>query len=453
MEIHIKKGLSLPLAGEPQQSITPGAPVKRAAFLGADFLSLRQLPKVLVSEGQHVRLGQALISSKQHPQIIGVAPGSGVVESIVRGQKRSLKAIVIRLEGDEEQTFRQFDTHALSTLTISQVRDNLLAAGMWLAFRTRPYSMTPPPDSEPEAIYVTAIDSQPLAPPPEIIIAEAADDFIAGLQIVSRLCQGPTYLCAAAGASLPEQCHQLSKVKLVRFSGPHPAGLVGTHIHYLTPDSANAVVWSINYQDVIAIGRLFVSGRFPVERVVALGGPVMTQPRLVRTRVGASLQELLAGERLDTNARIISGSVLSGRQALGWDAYLGWFHHQITAIREGYQRELLGWIAPGANKFSALRAFISHWRPKRTRFDMDSSYHGSPRALVPIGVYERVMPLDLLITPLLRALLIGDIEAAIELGCLELDEEDLALCSFVCPGKHDFGNVLREVLDKIQHEG
>lgn len=450
MEIHVKKGLDIPLAGVPLQSITTGAPVNRVAFLGADFLSLRQLPKVLVHEGQRVRLGQALISSKQYPQIIGVAPGSGVVEHIIRGKKRSLKAITICLEGDEEQTFKQFDADSLSTLTSSEVKDNLLAAGMWLALRTRPYSLAPTPDSEPAAIYVTAIDTDPLAPTPEVIIAEAPDDFINGLQIVGRLCQGQTFLCAGAGLTLPAECNQ--SVNVVRFTGPHPAGLVGTHIHHLTPVSASVVVWSINYQDVIAIGRLFVSGRLSVERVVALGGPLMPRPRLVRTRVGASLEDLLAAEQIDTNARIISGSVLSGRHARGWAAYLGWFHHQVTAIREGHQRELLGWIAPGADKFSALRAFVSHWRPRQQRFDMDSSYHGSPRAMVPIGVYERVMPLDLLITPLLRALLVGDIEAAIELGCLELDEEDLALCSFVCPSKHDFGGLLRDVLDEIQHE-
>ncbi len=452
MAIRIKKGLDLPLAGVPQQSISLGAPVNSVAFLGADFLSLRQLPKVLVSEGQRVRLGEPLIRNKRHPKIVGVAPGSGVVERIVRGEKRSLKTITIRLEGDEQETFNRFNAHSLSTLTTAQVRENLLASGLWLALRTRPYSMAPAPDSEPDAIYVTAIDSQPLAPRPEVIIAEAPDDFVNGLHVVSSLCQGQTYLCTAADTVLPERCVQ--RAKIARFSGPHPAGLVGTHIHHLTPVAEGSLVWSINYQDVMAIGRLFVSGRLAFERVVALGGPMVARPRLVKTRVGASLGDLLEGELTSYgNARVISGSVLSGRHALGWAAYLGWFHHQVTAVREIHERELLGWIAPGVRKFSALRAFVSHWRSKDERFDMDTGYHGSARAMIPIGAYERVMPMDLLITPLLRALLVGDIESAIELGCLELDEEDLALCSFVCPSKHDFGIVLREVLDRIQYEG
>ncbi len=450
LEIRIKKGLDIPLAGVPQLSITSAASVKRVAFLGADFLSMRQLPTVLVEEGESVRLGQALVRSKQHPQIIGVSPGSGIVEQIVRGKKRALKAIILRLQGNEEQTFRQFDAGSLAALTATQVKDHLLATGMWLALRTRPYSMTPPPDSEPDAIYVTAIDTEPLAPPPEVIIAEALEDFIHGLQIVSKLCRGVTYVCAAPALALPEHCNQIAKV--VRFTGPHPAGLVGTHIHHLSPLSTGDVVWAINYQDVIAIGRVFVSGRLAVERVVALSGPLMNNPRLVRTRVGASLTDLLEEEQIAAGARIISGSVLSGRHALGWAAYLGWFHHQIVALWETHQPERLRWIAPTPQKFSALRIFFPHWRSRQARFDIDSSYHGSASAMVPIGVYERVMPLDLLITPLLRALLVGDIETAIELGCLELDEEDLALCSFVCPGKHDFGKVLRELLDKIQSE-
>ncbi len=431
-------------------SITDGPPVKRVAFTGADFLSLRQLPKVLVNEGDRVRLGQALISCKQFPEVMGVAPGSGVIEQIIRGKKRSLKTITIRLEGDEAQDFRKFEADSLSRLTRDEVKENLLAAGMWLAIKTRPFSMTPPPDSEPSALFVTAIDTQPLAPPPEIIIAEAGDDFVYGLHIVSKLCSGQTYLCAASGVDLPKGCDQMTKV--VHFAGPHPAGLVGTHIHHLTPIASGDVVWSINYQDVIAIGRLFTSGRLPTKRIISLAGAPLTHPRLVRTRMGASIEDLLSAETIDADARIISGSVLAGRHALGWAAYLGWFHHQVTAIRDGQQRELLGWIAPGTRKFSVLRAFISHLRPKHTRFDMDSSYHGSHRALVPIGAYERVMPLDLLITPLLRALLVGDIETAIELGCLELDEEDLALCSFACPSKHDFGKALREVLVHIQRE-
>lgn len=447
----ITKGLDLPLVGAPIQSISVGAPIKSVALLGSDFLSLRRLPKVLVSEGQRVRLGEPLIQSKQHAAVVGVSPGCGVVERIIRGEKRSLRAITIRLDGDDQEVFNRYSPAALDTLTSRQVRENLIVSGMWLALRTRPYSVSPAPDSEPDAIFVTAMDTQPLAPSTDVIISEARDDFVNGLEVISKLCQAKTYLCVAAGVKLPERCTQLAAV--ARFTGPHPAGLVGTHIHRLFPVDASRVVWHINYQDVIAIGRLFVTGNFSSERIVALSGPLMKQPRLVRTRIGASLVDLLDGALNDGNARVVSGSVLTGRHGVGWAAYLGWFHHQVTALKESRERELLGWIAPGLEKFSALRVFASHVRGKGKSFDMDAGYHGKRRAMVPIGVYERVMPLDVLITPLLRALLVGDIEAAIDLGCLELDEEDLALCSFVCPSKHDFGSVLREMLDRIQRDG
>ncbi|MDH5181512.1 MAG: Na(+)-translocating NADH-quinone reductase subunit A, partial [Gammaproteobacteria bacterium] len=437
---------------EPEPVISAGAEVSRVAFLGADFLTLRQLPRVLVNEGEQVRLGQALIQSKQYPAVVGTAPGCGVVERIIRGKRRSLKAIIIRLESDAEQTFTCFDPDTLDSLSVEQIKTQLLAAGLWLALRTRPYSLTPSPDSEPAALFINAADTQPLAPPPEKIISAAAADFLHGVQVVSRLCQGTTFLCVGGETVIPQGCEQYAR--LVQFSGPHPAGLVGTHIHYLYPVDEHRMAWTIHYQDVIAIGRLFTSGRLSTGRIISLGGPLLRKPRLIRTRIGAALNELLANELLEEgeNARILSGSVLAGREALDWANYLGWFHYQVTAIRENPKRELLGWLAPGGDKFSALRVFLSHLRSRRTRYAMDGNYHGSARAMMPIGVYEKVMPLDLLITPLLRALLVEDIESAIELGCLELDEEDLALCSFVCPGKHDFGPVLRAVLDKIRQE-
>lgn len=450
MEFRLRKGLDIPLGGPPDQLIGSAPPVERVAFVAADFLSLRQLPGVLVSEGESVCLGQPLIRCKQHPQIVGVSPGSGVVEEIIRGDKRALKAIVVRLHGDDCQTFQRHDRASLDTLTSAQIKKHLQETGMWLALRTRPFSLTPEPESTPHALFITAMDTQPLAARPDIIINAAAEDFVYGLEIISKLCEGPTYVCSAADAKLPVACDKYAKRAL--FSGPHPAGLAGTHIHHISPVDGRRTVWTIHYQDVIAIGRLFATGRFPVERIVALCGPRMQQPRLVETRLGACVADLLAGQAHDPATRIITGSVLSGRHAIGWAGYLGWHHYQVTAVSESHQRELLGWLAPGLDKFSASRAFISHLRSKQTRYAMDSSYHGSPRAMVPIGAYERVMPLDLLITPLLRALLVGDIDTAIELGCLELDEEDLALCSFVCPSKHDFGVVLREILDRIQRE-
>ena len=242
---------------------------------------------------------------------------------------------------------------------------------------------------------------------------------------------------------------------MAEFEGPHPAGLVGTHIHFLDPVGPTKTVWHLDYQSVIAIGALFTSGKLSVERVVSLAGSMITHPRLVRTRVGASLGDLIRGQVKDgKEVRVISGSVLFGRQAEGWSDYLGRFSNQVTVIAENREREFMGWINPMGNKFSFLNVLMSSLPKERGRkLSFSTTKYGSPRAIVPVGVFEDVLPMDILPTQLLRYLVVGDTDMAQSLGCLELDEEDLALCTFVDPGKHDFGPVLRTNLTQIEKEG
>jgi Na+-transporting NADH:ubiquinone oxidoreductase subunit A len=450
MRIRIRKGLDIPLAGVPEQKVHDARPVTRVALVGADYRSHKRLPTMLVKEGDRVTLGQPLARGKDVSDVFGTAPGTGVVEHIYRGERRRLQSVVIRLEGEAEETFNAYRPGELAGLSRDQVRSNLLASGEWLALRTRPFGLVADPDSEPQAIFVTAIDTQPLAPNPVGIIHPHRDDFLHGLTVVSRLTGGRVYVCKAAGAVLPVS--EVDSVSVAEFEGPHPAGLPGTHIHFLAPVGAGRAVWYLGYQDLIAIGKLFTTGRIWVERVVALAGPAVRRPRLLRTRLGASTNELVQDELVEGEVRVVAGSVLSGRRAVGWGAFLGRYHSQVTVLREGRERELLGWLRLGRSKFSSLPVFLSHLFRGR-RFDLTTAEHGSPRAMVPIGSYERVMPLDILPTQLLRALLVRDTDTARGLGCLELEEEDLALCSFVDPGKHDFGPVLRETLDQIMREG
>jgi Na+-transporting NADH:ubiquinone oxidoreductase subunit A len=244
----------------------------------------------------------------------------------------------------------------------------------------------------------------------------------------------------------------MDKIKVAEFGGPHPSGLVGTHMHYLRPVMPGLVNWHLNYQDVIAIGRAFTLGRLNPTRVISLAGPVVAKPRLIKSRLGASLSELTSNELTGSANRIISGSILCGRQMEDQVGYLGRYHLQVSCLAEGNKRELLGWQMPGFNKFSMTRAFAAAWSGRK-RFALTTSTEGSERAMVPIGSYERVMPMDLLPTLLLRALISRDTERAQELGCLELDEEDLSLCTFVCPGKYDYGKILRDNLTTIENEG
>ncbi|MCW8151390.1 Na(+)-translocating NADH-quinone reductase subunit A [Enterobacter hormaechei] len=444
----IRKGLDLPISGVPEQHVTTGASIHHVAIVGDDYVGMR--PAMLVQEGDRVIKGQALFEDKKNPGVMFTAPASGTVVAIHRGERRVLQSVVIQIEGDEKREFARFDAADLATLSHDAVQTQLLESGLWTALRTRPYSKTPVPGTVPAAIFVTAIDTNPLSADPQPLILAERKAFDAGLTVLTRLTPGKVHVCQASGGKLGG--HPQGQVAFNEFSGPHPAGLVGTHIHFLEPVSLTKQVWHLNYQDVIAIGKLFTTGELCAERIIAIGGPQATQPRLVRTLLGADLTALLAGETKEGENRIISGSVLSGRHATGRMAWLGRFHLQVSVVLEGREKELFGWVLPGAEKYSVTRTTLGHFL-RRKLFNFSTSTNGGERAMVPIGNYERVMPLDILPTVLLRDLLAGDTDGAQALGCLELDEEDLALCTYVCPGKYEYGPVLREVLTRIEQEG
>lgn len=438
----------MPISGIPLQQILPSATPRHVAIMGDDYIGMR--PTMLVQEGDSVTKGQALFEDKKNPGVLFTAPASGTVVAIHRGERRVLQSVVIRLEGDRQREFTRYDVADLPSLTRQAVQAQLLESGLWTALRTRPFSKTPVPGTVPAAIFVTAMDTNPLSADPQPLILAQRQAFDAGLTLLTHLTDGKVHVCQANGGKLGG--HPQGKVTFNTFAGPHPAGLPGTHIHFLEAVSLTKQVWHLNYQDVIAIGKLFTTGELYTDRVIALGGPQMRNPRLVRTCLGADINDLLVDETLEGENRHISGSVLSGRHAVGAHAYLGRFHLQISVVKEGREKELFGWVMPGKEKFSVTRTTLGHFlRNKLFNFSTDT--HGGVRAMVPIGNYERVMPLDILPTLLLRDLLAGDTDSAQALGCLELDEEDLALCTYVCPGKYEYGPVLREVLTRIEQEG
>jgi Na+-transporting NADH:ubiquinone oxidoreductase subunit A len=449
MRFTIKNGLDLPITGGPKQIIEDGNKVKSVAILGMDYVGMK--PTMMVSEGDTVKLGQVLFTDKKNPGCGFTSPGAGVVKAINRGAKRALQSVVIELKGSAQVSFNKYSESELNNLTAEQVKENLLASGLWTTIRTRPYGKTPVVDSKPSSIFVTAIDTRPLAADPAVIIKDRSEDFANGLAVIAKLTEGKTYVCKEAGADIATG----SAVALAEFSGPHPAGLVSTHIHFIDPVNINKCAWYLDYQAVMAIGALFTSGKLNVERVISLAGPTVKNPRLIRTRVGANTDDLVAGELLDdVESRVISGSVLYGHTAADWSAYLGCYSNQISALQEGRARELFGWIVAGKDKYSALNVYTSSVERKNNRlFPLTTDKNGSNRAIVPVGVYESVMPMDILSTPLLKALVVGDSDQAQLLGCLELDEEDVSLFTFVDPGKHDFGPVLRANLTKIEKEG
>ena len=446
--LKIKKGLDLPITGKPSSEIDGSKTVRSAAILGEDYPGMK--PTMAVVPGDRVKKGQVLFSDKKIEGVVFTSPISGIVTEINRGAKRAFISLVVESTGDEAVTFSSYGASELSKLERSAVVEQLLSSGAWTSLRTRPFSRIPSPQSVPHSIFVTAIDTNPLAADPKPIIASKEAEFSAGLSALARLTDGSVHLCQDGSSPLEASNHD--RITSHAFEGPHPAGLPGTHIHFVDPVSPNKTVWFIGYQDVIAIGHLFLRGEILSERIIALGGPGVSAPRLFKTCVGANLEELTAGELEAGEQRVISGSVLSGHTAQGHRAFLGRYHNQVSVIAEARERKLLGWLAPGSAVHSVFPAFLSKWIGEKS-VSFTTTTNGSERGMVPIGTYDDVIPMDILATPLMKSILVGDVEKAIELGCLELDEEDIALCTYTCPGKYEFGPVLREMLTQIEKEG
>ncbi len=446
--IKIKRGLNLPLKGDPDQIVSDGRDVKKVALIGYDYPGMK--PTIKVAIGDKVKTGQILFTDKKMEGINYTSPGTGTVISINRGIKRVFESIVIELQGDAEITFKSYAPEKLDSLKRDEVRSLLIDSGHWTSLRERPYGKIADPGVIPNSIFINAMDTNPLAPSIEKIIEGKEQDMNNGIKILSKLTEGKLYFCKSPSDKI--SVDDIPSLSIQEFSGPHPSGLSGTHIHFLDPVHSKKRVWHIGIQDVIAAGKLFTTGKLFLDRIVALSGPSVLKPRLIKTRTGASINDLVKGELKDSDNRVISGSVFDGRTASDATGYLGKFHQQITALREGRERKFFGWLGLGFKEYSVKNILISSLFRKK-KFDLTTSLEGGKRAIIPVENYDKVMPLDIIPTYLLRALAVDDVEEAEKLGCLELIEEDLALCTFVCAAKNDYGSYLRRNLTLIEKEG
>ena len=415
MRIPNRRGFDIAVSGTPRQVIGDGAEVTSVALLGADFPEIR--PALRVEVGDRVTAGQTLFVDRRRPEIAFTSPAAGVVAAIGRGPRRALDSLVIDLAGESAEFF----SPSPGSLSRDGVRELLLKSGLWPAFRARPFGRLPDPGVVPDSIFVTAMDTNPLAADAVVVLESNAEPFRSGLDVLTLLTAGPIFVCQSPGAALADESKE--RIRCVRFDGPHPAGLPGTHIHRLAPVGGGRVVWQIGYHDVIAIGRLLATGRLWTERVIALAGPGVRDPRLVRTRLGASLDDLTEGELGDGDFRIVSGSALSGREA----GFLGRHHTQVSVLPAVHETARL----PILSRLLGIGRDV-------------------PPPLIPLAAFERAMALDILPVPLLRALSVGDAETAERLGCLELIEEDIALLSYICASNADYGALLRSVLDDLE---
>jgi Na+-transporting NADH:ubiquinone oxidoreductase subunit A len=447
MSIVIKKGLSLRLSGSPVQSDIHLKETSKVSVNAADFIGVK--PKLLVQIGDKVQQGDALFINKSAPDVLYTASVSGKIIDIVRGEKRALQHIVIEQDSAVGCcNFAQYSSKELVNLDKESITEQLLKSGAWTYFLKRPFGHVPNPNDAPNSIFVTVTDTRPLAVNPVRVLTDSIDEFNNGLTVISKLTAGKTFVCHDDTFRFPHN----NLAVYQSFTGKHPSGLAGTHIHYLDPVGLNKQVWTIDYQDVIAIGRLFVTGKLDSYKVISLSGSQVVQPRLLKVLRGSDISELTHDELIAGNSHLLSGSVLDGNVLDDENKFLGFRHNQISVIPTGEKRELVGWYNWwGKNKHSILPIYLANLLFKRP-LSLSASTNGSPRPIVPIGVLDKVLPLDILATPLMKALVVGDLEAIVNLGGLELLEEDLALASYVCPSKYEYGPILRDNLERISKE-
>lgn len=436
--IRIRKGLSLPVKGAPSGSIEKLNSINQSAILGDDFPGMK--PSMLVKEGDPVQKGQPVFTDRKNPEITYTAPVTGTVKAIKRGAKRKFLSMVFE-KGEGEAV--KFDTNVSDGDALYEL---LKTSGLLASFRERPFAKCPSADRKPQAVFINCMDTRPLAPDMSVILSGNEDYFKKGAEALTKL-SDKTYICKGIDLTIPEV--DGADVKI--FDGVHPAGLSGTHVHFLMPVSLSRTVWTIDMQAVVDIGYLLTHGELNETTRVALCG-AFNNPCYIETVKGAPIAELISGKLADNETRLIIGSMLYGYEVTEGVENISSCFAQVTALPELKDRYLFGWTTPRADLFSVKNIFASAFAGKG-KLLFDTALNGAHRPMVPVGTYEKVMPLDILPTHLLRSLITRDLEMAEKLGCLELSEEDLSLCTYVCPGKVDYAPIIREVLTTIEKEG
>ena len=436
--IKTKKGLNLPISGVPSSDVDLSTAINSIAILGSDYVGLK--PTMMVEEGDSVISGQKLFENKKNPGTFITAPSSGIVKSINRGEKRRFLSLIIDVDDSlDSKTFNKRD--------YSSPTEFLADSGALSYFRTRPYNRMPDLNNEPSAIFINACDSNPLSVDPFEMVKLDQALFNKGLKFIDSISSNAKTFCTFQNPNFDQS---VEHIHYAQFDGPHPSGLVGTHIHFLHPVGQNRNAWTVSWQDVVSLGYLLEHKTLRSSKLVSLGGPNVLEPKIFKIPYGANLSEFTAGNVLE-NSRIISGSVLNGHTAEGVMNYLGAYDNQVSVLPDEANDILFNWAMPGSKLHSKLPAFLSSWiKPKEFSFNV--SMNGGNRAIVPVSSYQEIMPLNILVTQLLKSLVTFDIELGEKLGVLELAPEDLALASYVCPSKYDYQSILDLNLEKMYEE-
>lgn len=444
--VNLKKGFDIPISGSAQKVIAGRADPVLFGVKPTDFPGLT--PKLNVRPGDLVQAGTPLFHNKIRPEIVFTSPVSGTVLSVERGDRRKMLEVVVERK---EESYVDFGKADPAKLTGAEITDRLLKSGLWPSIRQRPYHVVAKPGDKPKSVFISGFDTAPLAPDYNFIMDNSpAPLWQAGLTAISKLTSGKINLVLNGKSTPSRVLTGTAGVEISYFSGPHPAGNPGIHIHHLDPVNKGEVVWVINMQDVIAIGRLFIEGIYKPERIVALTGSEVVKPQYYRMLPGASVSLIVKENVSSGNLRYISGNVLTGTKIQA-DGFLSHYDSQVTVIPEGDYFEFFGWASPGAGKLSFSKTFVSKLLPNKM-YKPDTNLHGGERAFVMTGQYEKVVPMDIYPMQLFKAILYGDVDLMENLGIYEVAEEDFALCEFICPSKIEIQSIVRQGLDLMIKE-
>jgi Na+-transporting NADH:ubiquinone oxidoreductase subunit A len=446
--IKIKKGLDIKMKGQAEKIYVKAPRAKTYAIKPVDWHGLT--PKIIPKLCDEVKVGTPIFFDKYNPEVKFCSPVSGILSSINRGERRRIVEVVVEDDGkDTHETFLHGDPAGMKR---EQIVENLLNSGLWPVIRRRPYTVIARTGEVPKSIFISAFDTSPLAPDFDFLLKDSEEDFQWGVNVLKQLTEGKVHLNLDGRFPSVRTLSGIKGVEINRFKGPHPAGNVGIQISRLDPINKGEVVWVVQPQDVVAIGRLFKTGKYDPSMIVALTGSRVQKPQYYKVIRGASVSTILENQLKEGDNRVISGNVLNGKTINPETGYIGFFDSQITVIPEGNYYEFFGWMKPGLKKLSVSRSFASTWLAPNREFDLDTNFHGGQRAFVMTGEYEKVLPMDIYPVQLLKAILVNDIDKMEQLGIYELDEEDLALCEFVCTSKTPVTKILRDGLRALRKE-
>ncbi len=443
-KINLKKGLDIPIYGKADHSYIKSNKQKHFAIKPTDFIGV--IPKLIVKENDLVKAGSSLFFDKNNPEIFFSSPISGKVVSIKRGLKRVIEEIIIL--SDEKYIYEDFQCNDIYDRT--KLVKTLLSSGLWPLIRQKPYSTIPNYNDIPKSIFISSFDSSPLAPSYDFILKDYKEDFQFGIDVISRLTKGKLYLNIDSSSDQNNIFNEITGVVKTIFSGPHPCGNVGVQIHHIEPINKGESVWYINPQDVVTIARLFKTGKVNPLKTIAITGSEVVSPKYIKANIGSSIKELLENNVRESDNRIISGNILTGKQ-VDLDGFIGYYDSQITVLNEGNNYRLLGWLFPSSNIFSVSPTFLSSFL-RRKKFKFNTNNNGENRPFVVSGQYEKVFPMNIYPVQLIKSILIEDIDKMEELGIYEVSEEDLALCEFVCTSKINVQDIIRRGLNLVKSE-